>query len=94
MGKNDDIKKVAKEIKDFQPSQEQIELIEGLTKAYSDKSEDDVFVEIIRVNEQMESEMSLEEYEQIFEKLNSIRPMLNEEQQKKLDRILHILGRD
>lgn len=94
MKKDDNLKRAIEEFKDFQPSEEQIEIIEGLTGAYSDKSEDDIFVEIIKVNEQMESEMTPEEYEAIFEKLNSIRPMLNEEQLKKLDRILYILGRD
>ncbi|MCF6461874.1 hypothetical protein [Clostridium sp. Cult1] len=94
MKKDDNLKRAMEEFKDFQPSEEQIEIIEGLTGAYSDKSEDDIFVEIIKVNEQMESEMTPEEYEAIFEKLNSIRPMLNEEQLKKLDRILYILGRD
>lgn len=94
MKKDDKIKKAMEEFEDFQPSEEQIELIEGLANSYSDKSEEDIFVEIIRVNEEMESEMSPEEYEEIFEKLNSIRPLLNEEQLKKLDRILNILGRD
>ena len=41
----------------------------------------------------MEKEMTEEEYEEIFEKLNSIRPLLNEEQLQKLDRILYILGK-
>ena len=94
MKKDDKVKKTMEEFKDFEPSEEQIELIEGLAEAYSDKSEDDIFVEIIKVNEQMETEMSPEEYEEIFEKLNSIRHMLNEEQLKKLDKILYILGKD
>ncbi|CCQ97115.1 hypothetical protein CULT_570018 [[Clostridium] ultunense Esp] len=94
MKKDDKVKKAMEEFEGFKPSEEQIELIEGLANSYSDKSEEDIFVEIIRVNEEMESEMSPEEYEEIFEKLNSIRPLLNEEQLKKLDRILYILGKD
>ena len=76
------ILKAGRRIKRFNPSEEEIELIEGLAKSYSDKSEDDIFVEIIKVSEQMESEMSPEEYEKIFEKLDSIRPMLSEDQIK------------
>ena len=53
-----------------------------------------MFVEIIKVNEEMETQLSPEEYEQVFEKLNSIRPMLDEEQLKKLDMILRALGRE
>ena len=37
--------------------------------------------------------MTKEEYEEIFEKLNNIRPLLNEEQLEKLDKILYILGK-
>ncbi|HSH36416.1 hypothetical protein [Schnuerera sp.] len=94
MEKDENINKAMDEFKEFQPSEEQIEIIEGLAESYSDKSEDDIFVEIIKMNEDMESKMSQEEYEAIFEKLNSIRPLLNEEQLKKLDKILYILGKD
>ena len=38
--------------------------------------------------------MSKEEYEELFEKLDSIRPLLSEEQLEKLDRILEALGKD
>ena len=88
-----DINKGIGEFTDFIPTEDQINKFEELANAYSDKSEDDFFVEIIRVNEQMEQEMSKEEYEELFEKLNSIRPLLNEEQSEKLDRILDVLGR-
>lgn len=94
MSKDDNIKKAMEEFKDFNPTREQMEIIEDLAQAYSDKSEDDIFIEIIRVNEQMEREMTPEEYEEVFEKLNSIRPFLDEEQLKKLDRLLYMLGRD
>ena len=39
------------------------------------------------------TEMEPDEYETIFEKLESIRPFLDEEQQKKLDKILKALGK-
>lgn len=93
MNKEEDIKKAMEEFQDFRPTAEQIERIEEMADSYSDKSEDEIFFEIIRVNDQMETEMSKEEYEEIFEKLNSVRPLLNEEQLEKLDRILDILGK-
>ena len=37
--------------------------------------------------------MTEEEYERVFQQLESLRPMLNEEQLEKLDKILYILGR-
>ncbi len=94
MSKDDNIKKVMKEFEDFKPTKKQIEVIGDLSDAYKNKSDEDMFVEIIRVNEEMESEMSSEKYEEIFEKLDSIRPLLNEEQLEKLDKILKALGRE
>lgn len=93
MDRDDRIKKAMKDIKDFQPSEEQMELINQLAQKYSGKSEEDIFVEIIKINDKMESEMDPEEYEAVFEKLESIKPFLDEEQQKKLDKILKALGR-
>lgn len=93
MKKDYDVKKVIDDFGDIEPTEEQLELIGDLADEYLDKSEDDIFVEIIRVNEKMESEMDPEEYEAIFNKLESIRPFLDEEQQAKLDKILKALGR-
>lgn len=94
MSRQKDIKRVMDEFKDFKPTEKQIEAIEQVTRAYSDKSEDDIFFEIIKVNKKMENQMSKEEYEELFEKLDSIRPLLSEEQLEKLDRILEALGKD
>ncbi len=93
MSKDKDINKAIEEFSDFKPTEEQMSKFQELANAYSDKSEEDFFVEIIRVNEQMQKEMDSEEYEELFEKLNSIRPLLDEEQLEKLDRLLDILGK-
>ncbi|NLV76808.1 MAG: hypothetical protein GX023_07480 [Tissierellia bacterium] len=93
MSKEEDIKKVMEQFQHFNPSEEQVEKIETLRDAYADKSEEEIFFEIINVNKNMEKEMTKEEYEEIFEKLNNIRPLLNEEQLEKLDKILYILGK-
>lgn len=93
MNNEDAIKKAMEQFKDFTPSEEEMEKIETLKDIYADKSEEEIFFEIIRVSENMEKELTEEEYEEIFEKLNSIRPLLNEEQLKKLDKILYILGK-
>lgn len=94
MNKDDDKKKSLGEINGIEPTEEQLEIIGDLADKYSDKSEEDIFIEIIRMNEEMESEMDPEEYEAIFEKLESIRPFLDDEQQEKLDRILKALGKE
>lgn len=93
MKKDENIKKAMEEFEDIKPTEEQMDILEGLTDEYADKSEEDIFVEIIKMNEQIGDEMTPEEYEAIFEKLESLRPLLDEEQIEKLDKILDALGR-
>ena len=92
--KEKDIQKIVDNIGKYNPSEEDIMLIESLQDQYMDKSDDDLFVEIIRVNDEIENKLSPEQYEEIFHKLESIRPMLSEEQNLKLDKILKILNKD
>ncbi len=93
MGKDRDIRKSLKDLKGIEPSEEQLEIIGDLAEAYEGKSEEDIFVEIIRLNEEMEAKMDPEEYEALFDKLEHIRPFLDEDQQEKLDKILEVLRR-
>lgn len=74
-------------------NEDHIEMIEGVTSKFEDKSDDELFVEIINLNEQMEKDLSFDEYEAIFEQLDDIRHLLSEDQLEKLDRILRQLGR-
>lgn len=93
MDKKDNFQDIMEEFQNFSPTDEDMEKISVLTEAYKDKSEEDIFFEIIKINEDMENTMSDEEYERVFQQLESLRPVLNEEQLKKLDKILYILGR-
>jgi len=94
VNRDDKIKKVMSKFKDYQPTEEQMEIINQLADTYLGKLEEDIFVEIIRLNEKMQSEKDPEEYEAIFKKLESIRPFLDDEQQKKLDKIIQVLRKD
>ena len=89
MNKRDIIKK----LKDFDVEKEQLDVIGDISEQYKDKSEEDIFVEIIQLNTKMEEELSFEEYEEIFEKLDSIRHLLSDEQNEKLDRLLDALDK-
>ena len=93
MSKDDKFRDIMEELENFSPTKKDFEKINNLADAYKDKSEEDIFFEIIKINEDMESTMSDEEYERVFQQLESLRPMLNEEQLEKLDKILYILGR-
>ncbi|HEY8362057.1 MAG TPA: hypothetical protein VIK77_04160 [Tissierellaceae bacterium] len=88
---NKNIDEIMDLMKDYKPSEEEMEKFENLVDEYKDKSEKDLFIEIIKVNESLEKNLSEEEYREIFEKIESIRPLLSEEQNKKLDEILKIL---
>lgn len=69
-------------------TEEQLERLRSFAEKYKGKSEEDIFFEIIKLNNIMSQNMSEEEYEKKMEKLNRIRPMLNEDQCKKLDKMM------
>lgn len=92
--KDKKVKKIINDIGEYNPSEEDILMIGNFADKYMDKSDDDIFVEIIRVKSEMEDQMSEEQFATILEKLESIRPMLSEEQNAKLDKIIEMLNKD
>ena len=92
--KEKDIKKIMDNIEDYNPSPKDMIIIGNLANKYQDKSDEDIFVEIIKVKDEMGDSLSEEQYHNILEKLDSVRPMLSEEQNEKLDRVLELLGED
>lgn len=73
------------------PSEDQMEQIKDMAEVYSNKSDDEIIFEIIKLNNKIENEMNSEEYQSLMAKLEQIRPLLDEEQIEKLDKILGIL---
>lgn len=92
--KDKDIKNIIDNIEEHKPSDAEVLMIGNFAESFKDRSEDDIFVEIIRVKDEMEDQISEEQYETILSKLDSIRPMLNEEQNGKLDKVLEILNKN
>ncbi|CAK7008488.1 hypothetical protein KQI38_00710 [Tissierella carlieri] len=92
--KDKKIKKMIDNIGEYNPSDAELSMIGNLADKYMDKSDEDIFVEIIRVKSEMEDQMSEEQFATILEKLESIRPMLSEEQNTKLDKILEMLDKN
>lgn len=70
-----------------EPSDDDLRKIEELQENYKDKSDDEIFLEIIELNKDMQSNMSEQEYDEIFDKLENIKPLLDEEQKRKLEAI-------
>lgn len=88
------MKDIMESAKEYKPSDEDIIIIGNLADEYTDKSEEEIFVEIIRINNEMEEDMSEEQYNAIFEQLDAMRPMFSEEQNAKLDKVLELLNKD
>jgi inorganic pyrophosphatase len=88
MESNEDLKNIIEQMKDTSPTEEQINQIRDMAEDYSDKSEDEIFFEIIKINKQMKETMGEDEYNELIEKLNNIRPLLDAEQREKLDMVL------
>lgn len=83
-----------KDLGKFNVDENDLSRIKDLAGNYEDKSEEEIYMEIIRINDEIEKEMSYEEYEALFEKLKDIRPLLNDEQNQKLDFLLKTLKRN
>ena len=83
-----------KDLGKYNVDENDLNRIKDLAGDYEDKSEEEIYMEIIRINDEIEKEMSYEEYEALFEKLKDIRPLLNDDQNQKLDFLLKTLKRD
>lgn len=90
-GKN--VEDILNELENLNPDEEDLERIRSVADEYGDKSEREILFELIELNEKMAEDMDEEKYQEIFEKLEAIRPLLNEEQSDKLDEILATLRR-
>ena len=91
---NNDRDDLIKSIKDNMPEEEQMIIVGKIAEDFKDKSDDEIFFEIIRLNKEMESELSSEKYNEILEKLDTIRPMLSKTQNIKLDLVLKVLKKE
>ncbi|MBW4829131.1 MAG: hypothetical protein KZY61_06400 [Clostridiaceae bacterium] len=94
MDNNDELRKSLEKIGNVEVTDEQMENIKQAAEDYSNKSDDEIFFEIIKLNEKMEDSMEPEEYEDLLERLEKIRPLLNEEQIERLDKLLDVLKGD
>lgn len=86
--------KFLNELKGNIGDESKLRMVEDLAENYKDKSDDEIFVEIIKLNKSMEEELSPEKYNEILEKLDAIRPMLSKEQNRKLDKVINTLKKD
>lgn len=92
---NKDIDKMFEALKDqVKPNEKDLETLKEMADKYSKKSEEDIFAEIMKLNQKMMNSENSEEFKKRLKKLEQLRPILNEEQQKKLDKLLKTLIKD
>lgn len=90
-----EMKKVMENLKQtMNPSEKELNTIKDMSEKFVGKSEDDLFSEILNLNKKLSSGESKEEFQNKLKKLEMLRPLLNEEQQNKLDKILEALQVD
>ena len=68
---------------------QQMEQLEEFASNYSNKSDKDIFFDIVELNKKLSKEMSPEQMDVM---LQGIRGMLDDEQSKKLDKLLKMLN--
>lgn len=71
--------------------QEQLEELKELASKYSNKTEEELMLEVMKYSKIFSKDMTKEEYMDKIKKLEKIRPFLNEEQARKLDKLVEIL---
>ncbi|KPU27801.1 hypothetical protein TR13x_00075 [Caloranaerobacter sp. TR13] len=92
---NDRIKNLEEILEKFKGKieikQEQLEELKELASKYSNKTEEELMLEVMKYSKIFSKDMTKEEYMSKIKKLEKIRPFLNEEQAKKLDQLVEIL---
>ncbi len=89
---NKKIEEVIEQIKEkIEPTQEQLDTVKQFAEQYSNKSGDEIFFEIIKLNRKLTEDMGQEEFIAKLNQLEALRPLLNQEQNENLDRLLKIL---
>lgn len=86
-----DVEDILKGLENLNSNEKDLDRIRGMADEYANKSEKEIIFEMIQLKEKMDENMNEEEYSEILEKLDAIRPLLNEEQLMKLDEILDLL---
>lgn|SRR5690554_722085 len=89
---NKNIEEVIEQIKEkIEPTEEQLDTVKKFAEQYSNKSGDEIFFEIIKLNKKLSEDMGTEEFMEKLNQLEALRPLLTEEQNENLDRLLKIL---
>lgn len=92
MNDNKNINEVIEQLKEkIDPTQEQLETVKKFAEQYSNKSGDEIFFEIIKLNKKLSDDMGKEEFMAKLNQLEALRPLLSEEQNENLDRLIKIL---
>ena len=87
-----EVEKALEQIKNaVNPNDEQLDQLKNLADNYSDKSQDEIFSEIMQLNKKLSEDLGADEFKNKLKQLEQIKPMLDNEQSERLDKLLSIL---
>ncbi|QIB26388.1 hypothetical protein [Caloranaerobacter azorensis] len=95
LGNNNRIKNLEEILEKFkgkiEVKPEQLEELRELANKYSNKTEEELMLEVMKYSKIFSKDMTKKEYMDKIKKLEKIKPFLNEEQAEKLDKLVEIL---
>ncbi|KGG80803.1 hypothetical protein Y919_04230 [Caloranaerobacter azorensis H53214] len=95
LGNNNGIKNLEEILEKFkgkiEVKPEQLEELRELANKYSNKTEEELMLEVMKYSKIFSKDMTKKEYMDKIKKLEKIKPFLNEEQAEKLDKLVEIL---
>ncbi|AFS77987.1 hypothetical protein Curi_c09710 [Gottschalkia acidurici 9a] len=87
-----EVEKALEQIKNaVNPNEEQLDQLKNLADNYSEKSQDEIFSEIMQLNKKLSEDLGADEFKNKLSQLEQIKPMLDNEQSERLDKLLSIL---
>lgn len=70
---------------------DQLNKLKDIASQYTEKSEEELLFDIVNLNRKISGDGNNDDFEKKLKKLEKIRPLLNEEQSQKLDKVLEVL---
>ncbi|WP_129596124.1 hypothetical protein [Anaerophilus nitritogenes] len=84
------VEKLMQNMGNIKPTDEQMEMIEGLSEKYKNQNEEDMLEELKKLKSSMMK--NTKKYKKQMEALNQLKDFLDEEQKKKLEKVMDFLN--
>ncbi|WP_053956576.1 hypothetical protein [Inediibacterium massiliense] len=84
------MEKLIKNMGNIKPTDEQMKMMQGLSEKYKDTNEEDMLEELKKLKDSMMQ--NTKKYQKQMEALNQLKDFLDEEQKKKLEKVMDFLN--